>query len=627
MAAGTLSPLQLIVGQGLLQNTALGVSPALIAAINRYKATPLMTAFYLADAAYPGLGPAINSPVPAFTDTLPAGYTDLGTKMTATILAQAYIDSGSGDNSKFIQALGLSLSYTQNTNLFIDSAVNSQDYLANTFTSTNDSITGDITTINLATPEFGQDLENLGRLINLSRLDVLGSPLALIQNVVLIIGSVPTLTASLLNQGVPQEVVLNITNPTLSTTDSVQRLMYQAMTQVTGNDLAQILKVLKVTTANITTMADLLNPVKLFPGSFQSLTVSLPAGIRAIYVNASGSVNVGLIQELPPFVVDRYNNLKQIIPADQALANCALGVALLQINGISNMDLRTFAATTKNMETTKSLPALAALETAVPPSVSNFYDSFLAAGTGVNNSVRIVDILGLAGGWIATKNFIETVDIFATMNLSTLTAIYQRMVTAINGGYGPVDSGPINIPPGPGAGSYVGVETDPGPPPVYDPTAIEVAMPALISAAHAECVSLQAQYPAETGRLNELWIEMAAQIRRERYFQTLIRLSWSDLTPNDRVAVYGFVYSLPTYGLQTEEGGLVWLLEQMAQVPTLSAEAVIGCMREGRNTVALNDAGISTNTKVPGEPDPPPPPAELLPSTYSESQAENLAIK
>jgi hypothetical protein len=118
--------------------------------------------------------------------------------------------------------------------------------------------------------------------------------------------------------------------------------MYQAMTQVTGNDLAQILKVLKVSTVNITTMADLLNPVKLFPNSFQSLTVTTPGGTRAIYVDASGSVNSNLVNDLPPFVVDRYNTLKQIIPADQALANCALGVALSQVNGISNMDLPTF---------------------------------------------------------------------------------------------------------------------------------------------------------------------------------------------------------------------------------------------------------------------------------------------
>lgn len=70
--------------------------------------------------------------------------------------------------------------------------------------------------------------------------------------------------------------------------------MYEAMTQVTGEPLAQILQVLNVTTPNITTMADLLNPYKLFPNSFQTLTVPTMNGPRAIYVNSSGSVNTKL---------------------------------------------------------------------------------------------------------------------------------------------------------------------------------------------------------------------------------------------------------------------------------------------------------------------------------------------
>jgi len=623
-----LSPLQMIAGASLLQNQGLGVSPALTASIASYLATPLMQAFIPAAAAYPALKTLAAGTVPAFSNSLPTAYASLGNQMTTAIVAQAALDSGSGDISKFVQAFNIVTGYAQLTNQLVNSAVNSQTYLSDTFSSTNDSMTGDITAISLATPAFGQDLQNLGRLINLARLDLLGSPLILIQTIVLTTGSIPALTAALLNQGVPQEIVLNITSPTLSTTNSVQRLMYQAMTQVTGNDLAQILKVLKVSTVNITTMADLLNPVKLFPNSFQSLTVTTPGGTRAIYVDASGSVNSNLVNDLPPFVVDRYNTLKQIIPADQALANCALGVALSQINGISNMDLPTFAVTVKNMQTTKDLPALSALTTAVPPSVANYYTSTLATGTGVNNNIQIVDVIGLAGGWIATDAFTETVELFAQMNLSTLTTIYQRMATALSGGYGtPLDAGPITIPAGPGAGTYTGTEVDPGPPPVYNPTAISLAMTALINAALAEIAALQAAYPAQTTELNTLWNSMAQQIAREKSLQTTCGLVWADLQANSRNSIYGFIQSLPGFGTQTEEGGVVWLLESMADIATQGGQAVIGCLREGRNQVALNSSGIATNTSIPDAPNPPPPPAELLPSTYSESQAENLAVK
>jgi hypothetical protein len=176
--------------------------------------------------------------------------------------------------------------------------------LANTFTSTNDSITGDITTVNLATQSLGSDLTNLGQLIDLTDLSDLGSPLALVQRIVEIVGNVPILSVAFLSVGVPQEVVLNLNSPTATVADSVQKLMYLAMTQInTDNGLTQILRVLGVTTVNIDTMADLLNPVKLFPNSYQSLTVTTSNGPRAIYIDSQGSVNSKLTTELPPYIV------------------------------------------------------------------------------------------------------------------------------------------------------------------------------------------------------------------------------------------------------------------------------------------------------------------------------------
>jgi hypothetical protein len=401
--------------------------------------------------------------------------------------------------------------------------------------------------------------------------------------------------------------------------------MYQAMTQVTGSDLDQVLKVLKVTTANISTMADLLNPVKLFPNSFQSLTVTTSAGIRAIYTNSSGSVNYNLETELPAYIIDRYNDLKQIIPADQALANCALGVSLGQINGISSTTLPVFSSVVKNMQTTRDLPLITALTTAVPESVANYYTSTLAIGAGPNGTVRVVDIIGLAGGWVATDAFLQTVEIFSTMNLTTLTTIYQRMTTAMSGGYGPVDSGPIVIPAGPGAGTYNGVP-DPAPPD-YNPTAISLAMAALTSAALTEIAALQTAYPTETSELNTLWNQMAQQVDGEETLQPIAGLNFADLTANQRTSIYGFVLSLTNFGTDTEEGGIAWFLEAMADLSTQGGQAVIACLREGRNQTALNSGGIYTNTKIPADPDPPPAQATLLPSEYSESEAINLVVK
>ena len=236
-------------------------------------------------------------------------------------------------------------------------------------------------------------------------------------------------------------------------------------------------------------------------------------------------------------------------------------------------------------------------------------------------------MIGLAAGWVATDAFTQTVTIFATMNLTTLTTIYQRMATALSGGYGPTDSGPIVIPAGPGSGTYVGVETDPGPPPVYNPTAISEAMTALKSAALAEISALQSAYPSQCAQLNTLWTSMAQQISGEKTLQPICNLNFAELQANSRTSIYGFVLSLTSFGSDTEVGGITWFLETMADKATQGGEAVIGCLREGRNLAALNSIGIATNTRVPADPDPPPPQATLLPSTYTETQAQNLAIK
>jgi hypothetical protein len=627
MTTGVLTPLQLIAGASLLQNQGLGVSTELTAAIDAYSNTPLMQAFLAAAALDSSLDTLAASTVPAFSNSVPAAYTGLGTQMTDVITAQATQDAGGGDISKFVQAFNIASSYSRTTNQFINSAVNSQTYLGNTFTSTNDMITGDITTINLATPAFGQDLANLGRLINLSDLGALGFPLNLIQSIASVTGNIPVLGLLLLAEGVPEEIVLNITDPSLSVTASIQKLMYQAMTKVTGTELAQILSVLNVTTANIDTMADLLNPVKLFPNSFLSLTVTTGNGIRSIYINESGAVNTNLLQALPAYVVNTVLQLEQIIPSDQALANRALATALSQINGISNTTLPTFADTVSAQETTRDLPLVTALTTAVPPSVANYYTSTLANGGGPNGTIRIVDIIGLAGGWVATDAFTRTVAIFATMNLTALTTIYQQMATALSGGYGPTDSGPIVIPSGPAAGSYSGTEIDPGPPPEYDPTAIELAMAALTSAAQAEIANLQNQYPTECAELNTLWNSMAQQVTTEDTLQPLVNLNFAELQANNRGSIYSFIFGLTNYGLETAEGGLAWFLESMADLTTLGGEAIIGCLREGRNAAALSVSGIYTNTRIPADPIPPPPEAVLIPSTYSEAEAENLVIK
>ena len=300
MTIGILTPLQLDAGYGLLQNQGITVSPKMEAAITAYKNTPLISALFASG--QQGAGIAANS-CPALSDSVPVAYAALGNQMDAIINAEANVDICGGNVSKFVQAINQTLAYGVLNNQFLYSAKNSQTYLGNTFTTMNSMITGGVTTINLATTAFGQDLTNLGQLINLNDLDNLGSPLALIQQIYSVTGTIPAVSIYFIAVGIPSTIVLNLTDPAVTVTDSIQALMYQAMTQITGDNLNQILTVLRVNTVGITTMADLLNPAKLFPNSFQSLTVPTKFGPRAIYINSSASVNTTLKTELPPYVM------------------------------------------------------------------------------------------------------------------------------------------------------------------------------------------------------------------------------------------------------------------------------------------------------------------------------------
>jgi hypothetical protein len=303
-----------------------------------------------------------------------------------------------------------------------------------------------------------------------------------------------------------------------------------------------------------------------------------------------------------------YDRLSQIIPADQALANKALQVALQQITGIDKLTLSELATTTQQIETTRDLPILTDLTEAVPPTTASYYTNNLAQGTGVNNTVLVTDVLGSAAGWNETVPLTRTIEILADMNLNYLGQIYQTMLNVINGVYDQVNPSPppatiVVIPPGtPGEGTYNSAD--------------EAVSTGLIPAAQGEIASLISLYPSQISELNSLWNTMAGQVARELVLQDDANLVFGDLIANDRNTIYGLIFSLPSYGLQTEKGGLAQFIELVSDLTTQSGQAVVGVMRQGRNLQILNSVGIGTNTGIPVEPSTQPEQAELLPSTY-----------
>lgn len=307
------------------------------------------------------------------------------------------------------------------------------------------------------------------------------------------------------------------------------------------------------------------------------------------------------------------DRLEQIIPADQALAAKSLATSLSQIGGIGQLSLQQLAAVVGAQQTTRDLPLVSDLTQPVPTTVATYYANNLAQGTGPDGTILAVDMLGTAAGWISADAFASTVEILSTMNTTDLQTVYETMLDVVTGVYGDPVTGPVDIPTGPYAGTY----TD----------ANEAFSTVLTPAAQSEIAALVAAYPNQVTELNALWNSVAAQLVRENTLQAAAGLNFADLTANQRNSIYGLVYALPTYGLNQQVGGPTQLIEGVADITTFTGQCIVACLREGRNTQALTQGGIVVSNQIPENPAEPPPPATLIPSEYTETEAANLVVK
>lgn len=338
-----------------------------------------------------------------------------------------------------------------------------------------------------------------------------------------------------------------------------------------------------------------------------------------------------------------YDRLSQIIPSDQALAAKALATSLQQISGITNITLPALANATIDLQTTNNLDQISALTQAVPSSVASYLSNI--AGTG-GSPVVICDVLGIAAGYQVADNFLNTVSTLANTNVAYLTTIYQTMNSVVGNVYGNAIGGPVTIPVGqPAAGTYyanignVGNVSN-----VVITTAADNAFtagpgndgtgnvlpatgPGLFSVATVEIANIANTSSAQVATLNSYFTSMAEQVIQEQNLQAAAQIDFGNLIANNNPTVYSLITSLPGYGRETEQGGQAQFWEGVANINTFTGQAVVAVLREGQNLAYLGNAGIQTNGLVPDTANPPIPPANLIPATYTAQEAANLVVK
>jgi hypothetical protein len=611
---GTVSSINLIAGAAILGNIGgapIGANVGLTANLNAYTSVPVVSQFTNSSGGYVSINVVANT-FPALTNAVPTAYQgNIGSgTLTSTVLSQANNILGNGNLGNLEQVLSAAQGFVSSNNQLIKSAINANDpNVVIGFGNQDNIITGGLSKLTLAFSVFSDDLARTGTTINFADLNNLGSPATLLRQIGAISYSTPGLNTALLTVGISQDQINDL--ETAEFTDVEQKLIYQAMTQVTGSDLSEVLFLLGVTTPGIQTMADLLNPTKLFPNSFNTFTTPTANGLRGIYINSTGSVNSLLETELPTSVMFpqagslSYIRLQQIIPADQALANKALTNVLSQVKTIFDTTGLSLTAATQGLETNKGLSLINALIKPLPDNVYDFFTQTGTTGTGPNGIYLLVDVIGTPTGWITNDALSNTVAVLNSMTTADaflgltnpVNGVYTIMANTVDGDYTTftpgVDPDPgtytVTIPGGlPGAGTYTGFP---------ESAAVQLAFTnGLTPAMLAQVNTIVANYPSQVAQTNTNWANISIQVDEVDQNLVLAQIDFANLQPN--LQPTGLVYGLPDYGLDTVEGGAAFFMESIAQTSTIGGQAIISTMREARNQVRLAGAGIETDIVV-----------------------------
>ena len=653
------SPLQLTVSTALLQNQGLRPVPtALTSAIAAFNATTVMQnysaalAFYAAQTFAKSPATLVNllsigsTVCPALGNSIPASPLGTYTYLTNTDGFSNLIDStaaaylGDGNDGKFCQGFMAVQGYIASTNQYINSSVNVNQYLGPMFTNMDDLVTANIASVSTNLPDFGVDLTKQGNLWNFAKLDLYGTPAGLIQQISALAGikgrTVPDLQNAMISVGLTATDIANLVNDnrvglnrptglTQNEFDKLQLLAYNAMTMITGDALAQILDILSVTTPNIDSLDDLLNPLVMFPLSYSSLQTPSPNGAIPIF-SSTGSVNSSIAPVVNSYLptASGCDELGKIIPPAQAVANKAIQVSLQQINNIPNSTLPKFAeavvgsvdnpwtvtqeylanavvslgtpvpsfyratvdvpagidinntaywspTTLGGLNTMAGLPLIQAQTTPVDSSVTSYISTNLATGTGPNGTITTYDVLGLA---IDSNNFAAqlnsaTVAINALQTAGSLAALntaYTNILLAVD-------------------------DTD-----VQDQ----------IDNANTAIAALAAS--SYKTALNTAWTYMANLMNLSYKYTDQTGVDYFNLQ-GDTNSIYSFSQNLPYYGLLTASGDAVEFLQNLADTTVLGGQAIVGAMREGRNNARLSTARMYNTNQVPSAPEVDPIPA------------------
>ena len=599
-----MTPLQINVLSGLLQNQGLRVNPTAAGYIGTISTTgvysslgSLNTATVLNNCTrsiiegvagtsyYTGLTTIGASTIPALGNSRPPTYTLTDSVVnygfTGRIALQALyelyqtatpptVSSPATLNlSRFAQAFQQAFAWKNNINNIVVAANNATTFRQGTYSNMNDLITSDITGITLATQLWGNDLINIGRAIDLSQIEQFGNPAVLLKTMTDYNAVTEAVSLAMGSQLSGSEIEAAKKGEAEQQT---QATLYACFKLITGGDLQTVLDILNVKTSGLNSLADLLNPMMMFPNSYTTLTfpmygASTGASKNYDFIYVNGGVN----PRVPTYFADR---LRGVLPSDLAAAAYAFSMSLQQVKNIKNMTIGPFAQVVANIETTKDLPLANNPGSPASIAASTFLTNTLATGTGPNGTYTMSSFFGSLSGQNYNSLYAQIQTLIQSLTTTTLATIYQNLYTAVHNAPAPVPPPPPPTPPPPDP--YTNINT-------------------LIAAANAEIAAILAAKPTLATQLNTLYRQLGTQFQAEINLLAQVIGGPGNIIsypPTNPVTIQGFTDSISGgYADDTDGGQASPTLEAIADLTNLTGQSIVALMRRTRNATRVTTIG------------------------------------
>jgi len=270
------------------------------------------------------------------------------------------------------------------------------------------------------------------------------------------------------------------------------------------------------------------------------------------------------------------------------------------------------AAYSRRLGTLKGLDLIANTTTPVPAAVATYYATNLASGSGPSGTFLTTDFFGSAAGIPYNEDLATVTSTISAQltagTLTTLNTIYSYMKNLITDVYGL--PGAIYLPAPYTAGN---------PYASYDS-----ALVVLVTAADAAIGTAISAMGTATTTLNTTWYDMISHSVNEPVFQAKASINYATLTAGAQLPITAFIPALAGYGQDTQTGMAAQFLESIANTANQYGQAMVGALREGRNTAGINAVGLKADNDVPQQPTSVPPQATLSSSEYTPAQARAL---